>query len=160
VAAINGFALGGGLELAIACDLRIASTTAKLGQPEVLLGIMPGWGGTQRLPRLVGRGRALEILLAGDQLDASRARDMGLVNRVVEPGQLEEIAQEVADKLANGAPAAIAAIKRAVNRGMDLPLETGLAVELEEFDSSFRTADALEGISAFLQKRQPEWTGR
>jgi enoyl-CoA hydratase len=160
VAAINGFALGGGLELAMACDLRIASTTAKLGQPEVLLGIMPGWGGTQRLPRLVGRGRALEILLAGDQLDASRARDMGLVNRVVEPGQLEEIAQEVADKLANGAPAAIAAIKRAVNRGMDLPLETGLAVELEEFDSSFRTADALEGISAFLQKRQPEWTGR
>jgi enoyl-CoA hydratase len=160
VAAINGFALGGGLELAMACDLRIASTTAKLGQPEVLLGIRPGWGGTQRLPRLVGRGRALEILLAGDQLDASRARDMGLVNRVVEPGQLEEIAQEVADKLANGAPAAIAAIKRAVNRGMDLPLETGLAVELEEFDSSFRTADALEGISAFLQKRQPEWTGR
>jgi enoyl-CoA hydratase len=160
VAAINGFALGGGLELAMACDLRIASTSAKLGQPEVLLGIMPGWGGTQRLPRLVGRGRALEILLSGDQLDASQARDMGLINRVVEPGQLQEIAQEVADKLAKGAPVAIAAIKRAVNRGIDLPLETGLTVELEEFDSSFRTADALEGISAFLQKRQPEWTGR
>jgi enoyl-CoA hydratase len=160
VAAINGFALGGGLELAMACDLRIASSNAKLGQPEVLLGIIPGWGGTQRLPRLVGRGRALEILLSGEQLEARRAWDLGLVNQVVEPDQLAQVAQEVADKLAEGAPLAIAAIKRAVNRGLDLPLEAGLGAELEEFDSTFRTADALEGISAFLQKRRPEWTGR
>jgi enoyl-CoA hydratase len=160
VAAINGFALGGGLELAMACDLRIASSSAKLGQPEVLLGITPGWGGTQRLPRLVGRGRALELLLSGEQLAANRAWDMGLVNQVVEPDQLQEVAHKVADKLANGAPLAIAAIKRAVDRGLNLPLDAGLGVELEEFDSTFRTADALEGISAFLQKRRAEWTGR
>lgn len=160
VAAINGFALGGGLELAMACDIRIASSTAKLGQPEVLLGIIPGWGGTQRLPRLVGRGRALQLLLSGEQVDATRALELGLVNRVVEPAQLEEAASEVAERLARSAPLAIAAIKRAVNRGLGLPLDAGLAAELDEFDSTFRTADALEGISAFLQKRQAEWTGR
>lgn len=160
VAAINGFALGGGLELAMACDIRIASSTAKLGQPEVRLGIIPGWGGTQRLPRLVGRGRALELLLSGDPVEAPRALEMGLVNRVVEPDQLEQAAVEAADRLAQSAPLAIAAIKRAVNRGLALPLDAGLAAELEEFDATFRTADALEGISAFLQKRQPEWSGR
>ena len=160
VAAINGFALGGGLELAMACDIRIASSTAKLGQPEVRLGIIPGWGGTQRLPRLVGRGRALEMLLSGEPVEAPRALEMGLVNRVVEPDQLEQAAVEAADRLAQSAPLAIAAIKRAVNRGLALPLDAGLAAELEEFDATFRTADALEGISAFLQKRQPEWSGR
>jgi len=160
VAAINGFALGGGLELAMACDIRIASSTAKLGQPEVRLGIIPGWGGTQRLPRLVGRGRALELLLSGEPVDASRGLEMGLVNRVVEPDQLEEAAAEVADRLARSAPLAIAAIKRAVNRGLSLPLDAGLTAELDEFDAAFRTADALEGISAFLQKRQAEWSGR
>jgi enoyl-CoA hydratase len=160
VAAINGFALGGGLELAMACDIRIASSTAKMGQPEVLLGIVPGWGGTQRLPRLVGRGRALELLLSGEQVAATRALELGLVNRVVEPDQLEEAAGAIADELARAAPLAVAAIKRAVNRGLSLPLDAGLAAELEEFDSTFRTADALEGISAFLQKRQAEWTGR
>lgn len=160
VAAINGFALGGGLELAMACDIRIASSTAKLGQPEVRLGIIPGWGGTQRLPRLVGRGWALEMLLSGEPVEAPRALEMGLVNRVVEPDQLEQAAVEAADRLAQSAPLAIAAIKRAVNRGLALPLDAGLAAELEEFDATFRTADALEGISAFLQKRQPEWSGR
>lgn len=160
VAAINGFALGGGLELAMACDIRIASSTAKLGQPEVLLGLIPGWGGTQRLPRLVGRGRALELLLSGEQVEATRGLEMGLVNRLVEPDQLEETATEVADRLARSAPLAIAAIKRAVSRGLDKPLDAGLAAELEEFDATFRTADALEGISAFLQKRRAEWSGR
>lgn len=160
VAAINGFALGGGLELAMACDIRVASSSAKLGQPEVLLGIIPGWGGTQRLPRLVGRGRALELLLSGEQVDAKRALELGLVNRVVDPDQLEEAAREVADGLAGRAPLAVAAIKRAVNRGLDLSLEAGLAAELSEFDSTFRTADALEGIAAFVQKRPAEWTGR
>lgn len=160
VAAINGFALGGGLELAMACDIRVASSSANLGQPEVLLGIIPGWGGTQRLPRLVGRGRALELLLSGEQVDAKRALELGLVNRVVDPDQLEEAAREVADRLAGQAPLAVAAIKRAVNRGLDLSLEAGLAAELSEFDSTFRTADALEGIAAFVQKRPAEWTGR
>ncbi|MGB6771867.1 MAG: enoyl-CoA hydratase/isomerase family protein, partial [Candidatus Dormiibacterota bacterium] len=103
VAAINGFALGGGLELAMACDIRIAISTAKLGQPEVRLGIIPGWGGTQRLPRLVGRGRALEMLLSGEPVEAPRALEMGLVNRVVEPDQLEQAAVEAADRLAQSA---------------------------------------------------------
>ena len=160
VAAINGFALGGGLELAMACDLRIAASNAKMGQPEVLLGIIPGWGGTQRLPRLVGRGRALEILLSGEQLDADRALELGLVNQVVELGQLKASAQELAGKLAEQAPLAVAAIKRAVSRGLDQSLEAGLAEELAEFDRAFRTADALEGISAFVQKRRAEWSGR
>jgi enoyl-CoA hydratase len=159
VAAINGFALGGGLELAMACDVRIASRTAKLGQPEITLGIIPGWGGTQRLPRLVGRGRALELLLSGAQLEATRALEMGLVNRVVEPDRLVEEVQALAEQLAAQAPLAVAAIKRAVATGLDRPLEAGLKAELTEFEGVFRTADALEGISAFAQKRTPEWSG-
>lgn len=160
VAAINGFALGGGLELAMACDIRIMAATAKVGQPEVLLGIIPGWGGTQRLPRLVGRGRALEILLSGEQLDAQRALEWGLVNQVVAAEQLPATAQELAARLAEQAPLAVAAIKRAVSRGLEQPLEAGLAAELDEFDRAFRSADALEGISAFLQKRRADWSGR
>ena len=160
VAAINGFALGGGLELAMACDLRLASSRAKVGQPEVLLGIIPGWGGTQRLPRLVGRGRALEILLTGEQIDAARALELGLVNRVVAPDQLRSAAQELAAQLAQQAPLAVAAIKRAVSGGLDQPLADGLGLELGEFDGAFRTADAQEGISAFVEKRQAKWSGR
>lgn len=160
VAAINGFALGGGLELAMACDLRLASSSAKLGQPEVRLGIIPGWGGTQRLPRLVGRGRALEILLSGEQIGAGRALELGLVNKVVEPEQLKAAAGELAGQLAAQAPLAVAAIKRAVSQGLDQPLAAGLELELGEFDGAFRSADALEGISAFLQKRRAEWSGR
>ncbi|MGH7642627.1 MAG: enoyl-CoA hydratase/isomerase family protein [Candidatus Dormibacteria bacterium] len=159
VAAINGFALGGGLELAMACDIRLASATAKLGQPEILLGIIPGWGGTQRLPRLVGRGQALELLLTGEQIDASRALELGLVNRVVAPEQLRAGAQALAAKLAEQAPLAIAAIKRAVSGGLDQPLAAGLAVELDEFDGAFRTGDASEGIAAFMEKRRPRWSG-
>lgn len=159
VAAINGFALGGGLELAMACDLRVASSTAKLGQPEVLLGIIPGWGGTQRLPRLVGRGRALEMLLSGEQVSVERALEIGLVNRVVPPEDLHNVAQELASRLADQAPLAVAAIKRAVGLGLDRSLAEGLAEELREFDSAFRTSDAGEGISAFLEKRRAKWTG-
>ncbi|MGC2191532.1 MAG: enoyl-CoA hydratase-related protein [Candidatus Dormiibacterota bacterium] len=159
VAAINGFALGGGLELAMACDLRLASSGAKMGQPEILLGIIPGWGGTQRLPRLVGRGRALELLLTGAQIDANRALELGLVNRVVEPDQLRGAAQELAQRLAEQAPLAVAAIKRAVSGGLDQPVAGGLALELTEFDRAFRTADAQEGIKAFLEKRRAMWTG-
>jgi len=160
VAAINGFALGGGLELAMACDLRLASSSAKLGQPEILLGIIPGWGGTQRLPRLVGRGRALELLLTGEQIGAERALELGLVNRVVEPDQLQAAAQDLAEKLARQAPLAVAAIKRAVSAGLDQPLAAGLGFELNEFDATFRSADAAEGITAFLAKRQAQWSGR
>ncbi|HUY57545.1 MAG TPA: enoyl-CoA hydratase-related protein [Candidatus Micrarchaeaceae archaeon] len=159
VAAINGFALGGGLELAMACDLRLASSSAKLGQPEIRLGIIPGWGGTQRLPRLIGRGRALELLLSGDQIDAARAQELGLVNQVVAPDQLEQAAQGLAEKLAEQAPQAVAAIKRAVSGGLDQPLADGLGLELDEFDQALRSADALEGISAFLEKRRPKWSG-
>jgi enoyl-CoA hydratase/carnithine racemase len=159
VAAINGFALGGGLELAMTCDLRVASSTAKLGQPEVLLGIIPGWGGTQRLPRLVGRGRALEMLLSGEQVSVERALEIGLVNRVVPPEDLHNVAQELASRLAEQAPLAVAAIKRAVSLGLDRSLAEGLAEELREFDSAFRTSDAGEGISAFLEKRRAQWTG-
>jgi enoyl-CoA hydratase len=159
VAAVNGYALGGGLELAMACDLRLAASTSRMGQPEILLGIIPGWGGTQRLPRLVGRGRALELLLTGEQIDAETALRMGLVNRVVEPERLREEAQGLAEKLAGQAPLAVAAIKGAVAAGMDRPLGTGLGEELGQFDRTFRTADAAEGIRAFLEKRRPVWTG-
>lgn len=159
VAAINGFALGGGLELAMACDLRVASSSAKVGQPEVRLGIIPGWGGTQRLPRLVGRGRALEILLTGEPIDAERARELGLVNLVVEPEQLRTASLELAGRLAEQAPLSVAAIKRAVSGGLDQPLAAGLALELDEFDQAFRSADAAEGISAFLEKRRAKWSG-
>lgn len=160
VAAINGFALGGGLELAMACDLRMASSSAKLGQPEILLGLIPGWGGTQRLPRLVGRGRALELLLSGDQIDAERAVELGLVNRLSDPSTLREEAQELAQRLAERAPLAVAATKRAVSRGLDRPLDEGLEAELVEFDAAFRSEDAAEGIAAFLAKRAPTWSGR
>ncbi len=159
VAAVNGYALGGGLELAMACDLRLAAATSRVGQPEILLGIIPGWGGTQRLPRLVGRGRALELLLTGEQIDAETALRLGLVNRVVAPERLRAEAQELAEKLAAQAPRAVAAIKGAVAAGIDRPLATGLGEELGHFDETFRTVDAAEGIRAFLEKRRPAWTG-
>jgi enoyl-CoA hydratase len=160
VAAINGFALGGGLELAMACDLRIASSAARMGQPEILLGLIPGWGGTQRLTRLIGRGRALELLLTGDQIGAELALQLGLVNRLSDPIDLPQDAQELALRLAERAPLAVAATKRAVSTGLDRPLDDGLAAELIEFDNVFRSEDAAEGISAFLGKRPPRWSGR
>jgi enoyl-CoA hydratase len=159
VAAVNGFALGGGLELAMACDLRVASRTARLGQPEILLGIIPGWGGTQRLPRLLGRGSALGLLLSGDQIDADRALELGLLNSVVDQDSLLGEAQILAAKLASQAPLATAAIKRAVAEGLDRPLDEALAIELREFDQTFRSRDAAEGISAFTEKRKAKWAG-
>ena len=157
VAAVNGFALGGGLELAMACDVRIASRSARLGQPEILLGIIPGWGGTQRLPRLVGRGMAMELLLSGEQIDAERALALGLVNRVAAPAELGHEAQALAEQLGERAPLATAAIKRAVADGLDRPLAEALGIELAEFDATFRSRDASEGIAAFLEKRPPHW---
>lgn len=160
VAAINGFALGGGLELAMACTVRIASPNARLGQPEIKLGLVPGYGGTQRLPRLVGRGRALELLLTGEPIDAGEAYRIGLVNRVVEPDQLLAAARELLAKMFAGAPVAGALILDAVDAGLNVPLEDGLRIEASAFALSASTADAAEGTSAFLEKRKAVFTGK
>lgn len=161
IAAVNGAALGGGCELMLACDLRIASETARFGQPELKLGILPGWGGTQRLTRQIGRAAAMEMLLTGDPVDAQRALALGLVNRVVPAAELTSAARELARELATRAPLSIAATKRAVNRGLDRPIEDGLLAEREEFVQIFTSDDAREGVSAFVEKRQAApWKGR
>lgn len=160
VAAVNGIAFGGGCELAMACDVRIAAGNARFGQPEIKLGIIPGWGGTQRLPRLIGRSAAMELLLSGDPIDAQRALEIGLVSRVVEPEELRSTALEVAGKYAAQAPLAVAATKRAVIDGEPLPIAEALALEQGEFIKLFSSEDAMEGISAFVQKRAPEWKGK
>jgi cyclohexa-1,5-dienecarbonyl-CoA hydratase len=160
IAAVNGIAFGGGCELTLACDVRIASRTARFGQPEIKLGIIPGWGGTQRLPRLIGRTAAMELLLTGDPIDAARALELGLVSQVVEPDQLLATAREIAGRYAAQAPLALAATKRAVAEGLDRPLAEGLEAERREFVGLFASADAAEGITAFLEKRPPAWTGR
>jgi enoyl-CoA hydratase len=160
IAAINGMAFGGGCEIALACDIRIAARTARLGQPEINLGVIPGWGGTQRLVRVVGQGRAMPLLLSGDPVDAQTALEIGLVSQVVEPDDLISTALAAAEKLAGKAPLAVAATKRAVLEGMALPIAEALEVERREFSGLFGTEDAREGVAAFLEKRQAAWTGR
>jgi enoyl-CoA hydratase len=160
IAAVNGIAFGGGCELTLACDIRIASSAARFGQPEIKLGIIPGWGGTQRLPRLIGSARATELLLTGDPIDAQRALALGLVAEVVEPDDLPEAARRWAELLASRAPLALAATKRAMHVGSTLSIDAALEVERREFVALFGSEDAAEGISAFVQKRQPEWKGR
>jgi len=160
IAAVNGLALGGGCELAMACDIRLAARSARFGQPEINLGIIPGWGGTQRLPRLVGRGRALSLLLSGEMIDAATALSWGLVSEVVDDVDLPDAAAALAERLASKPPRAVAAIKAALRLGVDRPLAEGLAAEQREFLGVFTTADAREGIAAFLEGRQPAWTGR
>jgi enoyl-CoA hydratase/carnithine racemase len=160
IAAVNGVAFGGGCEIALACDLRIAARTARFGQPEINLGIIPGWGGTQRLVRVIGLGRAMPLLLSGDPLDAEAALAAGLVSQVVDGGALVATALALGERLAAKAPLAVAATKRAVHEGMALPIAEALEVERREFSRLFDTADAREGVSAFLEKRQPVWTGR
>ncbi|HYC51747.1 MAG TPA: enoyl-CoA hydratase-related protein, partial [Gemmatimonadaceae bacterium] len=154
IAAVNGFALGGGCELAMSCHLRIASESAKFGQPEVKLGITPGYGGTQRLTRLIGRGRALQLLLTGEMIDAAEAHRLGLVNRVVPTGDaaVEEARRMLAQMLANG-PLALAQCIETVNRGADISLEEALALEAAAFGMLASTEDMREGTSAFLEKR-------
>ena len=159
IMAINGFCLGGGCELAMAGDIRIAADTAQFGQPEIKLGIIPGFGGTQRFVRLVGRSRALELLFSGDSIDAATALELGLVSRVVPSAELMNDARRTAEKLAGAAPLAVAAIKRAVAAGLDRPMEEALEVEREEFVQVRRTADAREGITAFIEKRPAAFTG-
>jgi len=160
IAAVNGIAFGGGCELTLACDVRICSSNARFGQPEVKLGIIPGWGGTQRLPRLIGRAAAMELLLSGDPIDAERALLLRLVSEVVSPEELRAAALRWADKLTKLAPLALAATKRAVNRGTPLRIADALDVERAEFTALFATEDAAEGISAFLQKRSADFKGR
>jgi enoyl-CoA hydratase len=159
IAAINGFALGGGCELAMACDIRIAADTARLGQPEINLGIMPGYGGTQRLCRLVGRGQAKLLCMTGDLVDAAHAQRIGLVDLVVPAPELMKEAEALARRLASKAPVALALIKQAINVGLEGSLSAGLAYEAAQFGQVFDTADRLEGVSAFLEKRQPVWRG-
>lgn len=160
IAAINGVALGGGCELAMACHIRYAAKGAKLGQPEINLGIIPGFGGTQRLARLIGRGRALELLLTGDAIDADEALRLGLVNRVFEPEGLMAACTDLAKRLAAKAPVARQLILDAVGRGLETPLDLGLAMESDLFGIVGSTADVREGLAAFLEKRQPVWKGR
>lgn len=160
IAAVNGFALGGGMELAMACHLRVASETAKFGQPEVKLGLIPGYGGTQRLPRLVGRGRALELLLTGKMIDAATAAAWGLVNRVVPAPELGSAAQSLAEEILAVAPTAVRWCLEAVDRGLDAPLPVGLEGEGSLFGLCASTEDFREGVSAFLEKRPPRFPGR
>ncbi|OHB76433.1 MAG: hypothetical protein A2Z34_05950 [Planctomycetes bacterium RBG_16_59_8] len=160
IAAINGFALGGGCELAMAATFRIASENAKLGQPEVNLGIMPGYAGTLRLPRLVGKGRAAELILTGDLIDAAEAYRIGLVNKVVPSGALMESAMGIARKIAAKAPLAVKYALEAVNRGADVPMREGETIESALFGVCFATEDKAEGTKAFLEKRKPQFKGK
>jgi len=160
IAAINGYALGGGLELAMACTLRLAAETAKLGQPEVALGIIPGYGGTQRLSRLVGAGRALEMLLSGDPIDAREAHRIGLVNRVVPPAELLPAAEALARTLLLRGPVALRYVLQAVQEGLQMGLAEGLSTEATLFGLCCATEDMREGTKAFLEKRPANFQGK
>jgi enoyl-CoA hydratase len=160
IAAVNGFALGGGCELAMACTLRVAADTARFGQPEINLGLIPGYAGSQRLPRLVGRGVALEILLTGDMIGAQRAYEIGLVNRVVPAAELMAEAKKIAHLLASKAPIAVRYIIEAVHHGLDGSLEAGQFLETALFGAIASSADMKEGTTAFLEKRKAAWQGK
>src|SRR4051812_6098314 len=159
IAAVNGFALGGGCELAMACHLRIASDAAKFGQPEVKLGLIPGYGGTQRLPRLVGKGRALQLLMTGEVIDAAEALRIGLVNKVVPAADLLKTANDMMKAMLANAPLALAGCIEAVNRGYDLSIGDALAMEATAFGLLFSSEDKREGTRAFLEKRAPSFKG-
>ena len=160
IAAINGFALGGGLELAMACGIRIASENAKLGQPEVKLGIVTGYGGTQRLPRLAGKGAALGMLLTGDPISAQEAYRIGLVEQVVPQAELLSTARQWAARMLANAPISIALTLSAVNAGLEMPLDQAMAFEASQFALSCTTEDMREGTRAFLEKRKAQFKGR
>jgi len=160
IAAINGHALGGGCELAMACDIRLAAEHAKMGQPEVNLGIIPGWGGTQRLPRLVGKGRAKWLILTGDIISAQEALRIGLVDSVMPVGELMDKARELARTIASKAPLAVTWAKRSINMGAETNLTAACAYEASQFGIVCGTEDRVEGTSAFLEKRAARFTGR
>ena len=160
IAAINGFCLGGGLELAMACHMRICSDRARLGQPEINLGIIPGWGGTQRLARLAGKGKAVELILTGDMITAQDAYRLGLVNKVVPAGAVLKEARGLARKIVSKSKFPVAAALRAISGGLQVTIGEGLKIEAELFGSLADTEDAREGVSAFLEKRQPQFKDR
>jgi enoyl-CoA hydratase len=160
IACINGFALGGGCEIAMACTIRLASENAKLGQPEVKLGIIPGYGGTQRLPRLVGKGLAMQLVLTGEMISAQEAHRIGLVNEIVAAAELIPRAEAIAQKIIANAPLAVQYTMEAVNRGMEMPLAEGLFLEATLFGVSCATEDKKEGTTAFLEKRQAQFKGK
>lgn len=160
IAAINGFALGGGMELSMACDIRIASSKAKFGQPEVTLGITPGFAGTQRLPRIVGISKAKELIFTGGMIDAEEALKLGLVSKVVEPEQLMEVSMDMARKISGNGMLAVGYAKSAINRGIETDIETGMAIEGDLFGLCFATEDQKEGMDAFLNKRKPEFKNK
>lgn len=159
IAAINGFALGGGCELAMACDLRIASERAKFGQPEVNLGIIPGYGGTQRLARFIGKGKAKYYIYTGELIGAAEAYQLGLVEKVVPPEELMSVALKIANTIQTKAPVAIKMAKRAINKGLEMDLASGIAFEAEAYTTTFSSEDWLEGMTAFLEKREPHFKG-
>jgi enoyl-CoA hydratase len=160
IAAINGFALGGGCELALACHIRIASEKAQIGLPEVALGIIPGYGGTQRMARLVGKAKAFELICGADRISAAEAERIGLVNRVVPAGQLQAAAEELAKKIASRSPVAVRAAIEAINSGSDMPFEDGQLLEATLFGLLCATEDMKEGMAAFLEKRAAVFPGK
>ena len=160
IAAINGHAMGGGCEIAMACHLRLLKETARMGQTESNLGIIPGYGGTQRLPRLIGRTKALEYLLLGTQIPAAECQALGLVNRLCKEGETLNDAKALARQLAKRAPLATAAIIKAVDEGLEAPMARSIDVEIDAFMPTLRSEDAAEGIQAFFGKREPEFKGR
>jgi len=160
IAAINGYALGGGTEFALACHIRVASENAKMGQPEVKLGLIPGFGGTQRLARLVGKGKAMELILSGRTIDSKEACDIGLVNRVVPLAELAGTCEKLANEITANAPLALQYSIQAINRGLDQTLEDGLRTEAGLFGKSFLSEDSQEGTKAFLEKRKANFKGK
>jgi enoyl-CoA hydratase len=160
IAAINGFALGGGLEVAMACDLRIASETARMGQTEINIGLIPGWGGTQRLTRLVGGGKAKEFVFTGKMIDAKTAEQLGIVNMIVPVDKFREAVRQFALDLAAKAPVALKVAKALINKGADIGLESALALEREGFGVVASTEDLQEGVKAFTEKRKPAFKGK
>ena len=157
IAAVNGFALGGGCEISLACHIRVASETATFGQPEVLLGILPGWGGTQRLPRLVGSGLANEIITTGRMVSALEAKSIGLANHVVPPDELMNKCMEIANQILKNGPNAIAKSLKCIQKRMGMSMEDGLEIEVKNFSKLFATEEAKEGLSAFVEKRKPNF---
>ena len=160
IAAVNGYALGGGAEISLACDIRFASEKAVFGLPEILIGVIPGWGGTQRLPRIIGMGRAKELILSGGQIDAKRAYEIGLVNRVLPPEELLPETLKFARKLAGMPGFAVKMAKHCINFGFDLALDNACRLETECCAQCFSTDDQKEGMQAFLEKRKPAYKGK
>jgi enoyl-CoA hydratase/carnithine racemase len=160
VAMVNGLALGGGCEILLACDIVVASETAEIGQPEISLGIIPGWGGTQRLPRKVGPSKAKQMILTGERISAREAEKIGLVNIIAPPERLEEVTMELAKKLISKSPIILKLAKRAMNQGLETNLEKGLKIENDAFVECFSTEDVREGMQAFLEKREPKFKGK